>query len=341
MLIKKFKKGCALFITVLFIISNFSSLLLAAKVDPKKFPLGSVEIRALAPGGTAACEGAVFIAKEKGFFEEQGIDVTLVSGDFEVTKAGLQKGSFPIGTNDIPIFMAINEGLDVKIIDGVHRGCIKLLVPKNSPIKTVKDLKGKKVGVDSFGGSAMIFTGVLLGEAGIDAKNGVEWIVYPLDQLEGAADRGEFDAYTSWDPFATLSERKGYRVLSDFANDPIFEGVYCCFLIASGKVLRKNPKLIKALDKAYQKAEDWISHNSAEAAKIIIDKKYIAADDPELVRALLETYEFGSHHRNNTKKLTVKEEVIFFTEKLKALEYLPKNLDTKKFVDNVYYDINQ
>jgi NitT/TauT family transport system substrate-binding protein len=300
-----------------------------------RFPLGTIEIQAL---GGGACAAPCYIAKEKGFYEAEGLDVTLVAGTFETNKTGLASGKFPVAMGDFQFFPSANEGLDIKLIAGLHEGCIKLLAPPGSPIKNAKDLDHKRIGVDEIGGTPMAITSVYLANNGIDPIKGVTWLPYPLEQLMGIAERGQLDAIALWDPFATLAVKKGYRVLCDIGTHPLFKGRYCCFLYASGKQLKENPKRIKAILKALEKSSEWITKHPEETAKIMIQKKYVACDDPALIAELIKSYKYHSCHNAGTRH-KAKTDALYFTDQLKKTGFLPKTLDTQKFVDNLYFEL--
>lgn len=70
------------------------------------------------------------MAKEKGFFAEEGIDAKLIAADGETRKLGLSKGTYALTNSDFQFFQAIENGVDIKIVDGIHIGCIKVLVKK-------------------------------------------------------------------------------------------------------------------------------------------------------------------------------------------------------------------
>ncbi|MDP4272171.1 MAG: ABC transporter substrate-binding protein [Bacteroidota bacterium] len=300
-----------------------------------EFPLGKIEIQGL---NGAACGAPGYIAKEKGFFAAEGLDVTLVSGTFETNKTGLASGKFPVAIGDFQFFPSINEGLQIKLIAGLHQGCIKLVVPPGSKIKTAKDLAGKRIGVDEIGGTPMAISSVYLANAGIDPKTGVNWLAYPVELLQKVAEKGEVDAVALWDPFGTLAEKKGYTVLCDIGKHPLFAGRYCCCLYASAEQLKDYPERIKAILRAYNKASEWIATHPEETAKLIIKKKYISSDDPELITELIKSYQYHSHHNASTP-LKAKEDALYFTDQLKKKGFLPKNIDTQKFVDGFYYEL--
>lgn len=300
-----------------------------------EFPLGKIEIQGL---NGAACGAPGYIAKEKGFFAAEGLDVTLVSGTFETNKTGLASGKFPVAIGDFQYFPSANEGLDIKLIAGLHEGCIKLVVPPGSKIKDAKDLAGKRIGVDEIGGTPMAISSVYLANSGIDPKTGVSWLAYPVELLQSVAEKGQVDAVALWDPFGTLAEKKGYRVLCDIGKHPLFAGKYCCCLYASSEQLKDYPERIKAILRAYNKASEWIAQHPEETASIIIKKKYISSDDPALITELIKSYKYHAHH-NAAVAHKAKDDALYFTNELKKAGFLPKDLDTKKFVEKLYYEL--
>ncbi|GHT80249.1 ABC transporter substrate-binding protein [Actinomycetota bacterium] len=307
------------------------------------YPLGKTQIQAL---GGGVCGAPTYIAVEKGFFAEQGIDVELVSGTFAQQQSGLQSGQFLVANGDFQFFPAVNEGLDLNIIGGLHEGCIKLLVPKDSPIQTVADLKGKKIGVDEIGGTPWAITSVALAQAGIDPgveAGQVTWAPYDLSVLSNVASAGEIDAFAAWDPFGTLAEKDdGARVLVDIGEDSVFAGKYCCFLYASADAVNNQPDQVKALLNGWYKAVEWISANPEEAAKIITDgsqhEAYVASDDTALIAELLSSYHYQNHH-DSTNQGQAKTDALYFADELKKTGYLPADLNSQDFINKLWVDI--
>ena len=81
----------------------------------------------------ALCGAPLYIAYENGYFAEEGVKVTLISADSETRKVGLNNGSIPITNGDFQFFPSIESGVEVSVIDGLHNGCIKLVVKPDSP----------------------------------------------------------------------------------------------------------------------------------------------------------------------------------------------------------------
>ena len=81
------------------------------------FKYGKIDI----PGKDGAlCGAPIYIAYENGYFAEEGFDVNLISADFETRKIGLNNGTIPIVNGDFQFFPSIENGINVKVVDGLH-----------------------------------------------------------------------------------------------------------------------------------------------------------------------------------------------------------------------------
>jgi NitT/TauT family transport system substrate-binding protein len=283
------------------------------------------------------------IAALKGFFDEEGVKINLVSGStFEVSRTALATGKMAIQNGDFQYFPAVYNGVDVKLIGGLHEGCIKILAPKSSGITTLEDLrnrKGLRFAVDEIGGTPMSVASVAAGSVGLDPQTDIIWLPFPSDQEVQAVESGEADILASWDPFATLAENTGnYNVLVDIRTHPLFKDRACCFLFGSGKLVRDNPGAVAAVLRAVNKAADWIGHNPEEAAKLLIAEKKIATDDVALVTNLLGHYAYAAHAGPGANA-QAKNDAVYFARHLTQIGYLPSDLDPQKFVDDLYVDI--
>ncbi|MBR0599469.1 ABC transporter substrate-binding protein [Sinanaerobacter chloroacetimidivorans] len=305
-----------------------------------QYKYGKIDI----PGKDGAlCAAPIYIAYEQGFFAEEGFDVTLISADTETRKIGLNNGTIPIVNGDFQFFPSIEEGVKVKVVDGLHNGCIKFIVPKDSPINNARDLKGKKIAVDEIGGTPHQVASVWLEKAGISAKqedNEVTFVPYTDGNLEiESVKNGDVDVAALWDPLGSIAEQTGdFKVIFDLSTDPTFAGKYCCFLYASEKVLNEDPEKVAALLRAYNKAQNWIAENPKEAVDIIADKKYAAIEDKVLAEALVKSYAYPSAENHASGNTHIYEDVLYFVQELQSIGYL-KTKDAAAFADQIYFDV--
>jgi NitT/TauT family transport system substrate-binding protein len=238
------------------------------------------------------CEAPIFVAQEKGFYAEVGLDVELVKTDWDGLREGLGTGTFDANhTLIMYLLKPIENGVDVKITAGVHTGCLRVQTGVNSDIKSVKELKGKKIGVPTHIGSPpYLFCSRTLAAAGIDPRpdqKDVEWVAYPPAELGLALSQGKIDALATSDPIGTiLLGKKQVKTLADQAVDDPYKDEYCCAAVVSGKLARENPKAAAKVTRALLKGAKWVSENPTPAAKVGVDKKYVAASEEINAQAL-------------------------------------------------------
>jgi NitT/TauT family transport system substrate-binding protein len=229
------------------------------------------------------CEAPIFMAVEKGFFKEEGLNVSLVKCEWANYKDVLGLGGFDITHHLVMYFLKpIEQGLDVKFTGGIHRGCLRVQAGAQSDIHSVKDLRGKRIGVPGMGTPPFIFANRVLGANGIDASKEITWRVFPSGELGLAIDKGEVDAVADSEPIGSLllAEGKVKNVADQAADDP-YKNEYCCAVIVNGKFLAKNPKAAAAGTRALLKGAKWVETNPAAAARLSVEKKYLASN-PEL-----------------------------------------------------------
>jgi NitT/TauT family transport system substrate-binding protein len=312
----------------------------SSQESSQEYKYGKVDIPGL---DGSLCGAPIYIAYEKGFFAEEGFDVNLISADFETRKIGLNNGTIPIVNGDFQFFPSIEQGVNVKVVDGLHNGCIKFVVRPDSDIKEAKDLKGKKIGVDEIGGTPHQVASVWIEQAGISAlqeDNEVTFLPFSDGNLElEALYSGEIDVAAMWDPLGSVAEKEGKaKVIFDLSTDPAFAGKYCCFLYASSKVLQQEPEKVAALLRAYQKAQNWISENPEEAVDIIIKGKYAQIEDKELATELIKSYGYPSTADRKADKQNVKKDVEYFVNALYDIGYL--TTDPTEFANDIYADVD-
>ncbi|PYK96657.1 MAG: myristoyl transferase [Verrucomicrobia bacterium] len=238
---------------------------------------GPVKIRVGYIGLT--CEAPIFTAVEKGFFKDEGLDASLVKCQWANYKDVLALGGFDVTHHLVMYFLKpVEQGLDVKFTGGIHRGCLRVQAAAKGNIRLIKDLRGKRIGVPGMGTPPFIFANRVLGANGIDSSKEITWLVFPAGELGLALDKGEVDAVANSEPIGSLLLADGkVRNIADQAADVPYKDEYCCAVLVNGKYLARNPKACAAATRALLKAAKWVEANPAAAAKLSVEKKYLAS----------------------------------------------------------------
>ena len=141
-----------------------------------------------------------------------------------------------------------------------------LVVPKDSPIKSVADLKGKKVAATK-GTDPFLFLLRSLHAEGLK-KTDIEHVALQHADGRAALEQGRVDAWAGLDPLMAASE-------VDAGSKLIYRNVSFNtygFLNTTEKFAKEHPEYVKKVIAAYEKARKWIIANPDETAKIVSEE---------------------------------------------------------------------
>jgi sulfonate transport system substrate-binding protein len=183
------------------------------------------------------------------------------------------------------------------------------------------------------GSPPFLFASRVLAKNGVDPQTEVEWITFPSDAMELALDRGEVDAVASSEPIGTiLLANKKVRKLVDQGIDPPYSQEYCCVTAVNGEFARKNPKAAASVTRALLKGSKWVAANKTAAARLAVEKGYLAST-PELnVQAI----------RDVTYRPAVaraKQDIIQVAKEMKAANFLNPNTDPVELAKRAWLDL--
>jgi len=133
---------------------------------------------------------------------------------FEAQRVGAVDTSY---AGDLPVLMAASGGVPLKLIatNVGYPQANGLLVQKDSPIRSVRDLKGRTVVVSSAKGSiSQHLLYAALEEAGLKREDITVKFVLPTD-ASAAFNAGQIDAWATFDPYLGIAEQHGARLLRD------------------------------------------------------------------------------------------------------------------------------
>lgn len=242
------------------------------------------------------CEAPIQMGVEKGFFEAEGLKFEMVKADAAHMAEAIGSGQVDAGFGLLGKYLQpIDNGLDIKVTAGIHTGCTKLLVPQNSDIKSVADLKGKKVGTGGLGATSTIITRRSLYHAGLNASldnSDVEFVVYSESDLAQALQKGAIDAIVLGDPKASIAERDyNLKTIIDTAKDDEYKNEYCCISFVTGDVAKNHPEVAEKFTRAIMKVSQWVENNKEETAKIQVEKNWVAGN-AQFNAQVLSTYNY-------------------------------------------------
>ncbi len=242
------------------------------------------------------CAAPIYVAIEKGYFDDEKLAWTEYRVDTGQAIPLLTTGKIDVINNLLAtLIQPIANGLEVKIPLGLHTGCVKVLVPPDSPIKTVKDLKGKRIGTAGMAVSSTVITQRVLASLGVGVtadRLEVEWVIYQDSDLPLALEKKTVDAVAMNDPKAAILESEGKgRVILDSATDSFLKDEYCCVIVARTEAVAKHPAEVAKFVRAVQRGSKFVQEHPEETAKLLADKKWVAGD-PALNAAVLKTYDY-------------------------------------------------
>jgi len=246
--------------------------------------------------GGILCEAPLHIAVEQGFFEEEGLEVDLVLLAPGTANEAVAAGTIEAGFSLLAAQIApLANGLPIKITTGLHTGCDKILVPADSGINSIEDLRGKRIGVSSLTASPAIITMRALAAAGVGvttANMEVEFVVYTNSELPLALQNGAVDVIAMNDPTAYIAAQEyGLSILLDSATDEPWCDQYCCVAYVRENIAEEYPEIAAKYTRAMQKAAAWVSENSDETARIQVENNWVQGN-AEGNAEILKTYNY-------------------------------------------------
>lgn len=212
--------------------------------------------------------GPLWIAEEKGFFKKNGIDVTLMkmesNTDRRTALAANRIQGFSSTVDTHVVSAASNvDVVQVVALDESHGG--DGIVAKKE-IKSLKDLKGKKVAVQTDGGASFFWFLYLLKQEGIDFKE-IDAQNMTAGDAGAAFVANKVDAAVTWEPWLTKAKNTDFgNVLMTSDASP---GVITSTIAMRRDFVKENPKAVKALVKSWFEAMEFYQTNKQEALEIM------------------------------------------------------------------------
>ncbi|WP_410487510.1 sulfonate ABC transporter substrate-binding protein [Acinetobacter sp. SAAs470] len=216
--------------------------------------------------------GLLPIVKERGVLEKtlkaQGIQVKWI--EFPAGPQlleGLNVGSVAFGeAGEAPPIFAQAAGSQLIYVANQPSApnAEALIVPKNSSIHSIQDLKGKRVVLNK--GSNVHYLLLRLLEKHQLKLSDINIIYLPPADARAAFERGAVDAWVIWDPFFAAAEQQlGARVIATGQN--VVKNYQ--FYLADRQFAQQHPQLLQTVIKELNTTTQWVAQHQTEAAKLL------------------------------------------------------------------------
>ena len=183
----------------------------------------------------------------------------------------LNAGAVDVGAlGDAPYVFALGAGASLKVVSIIHaegRNTTALLVPKDSPIKTAADLKGKKI-VTGRGSIGHYLAIKALACAGLTSQD-VQFIFLLPAESRLVLDNGTADAWATWDPYTTVVTSQSQARIIASGNTLLSNHLYLA--ATSQAIADKRTQLddfVARVDRAYAWANTHPNEYAAAQTKI-------------------------------------------------------------------------
>jgi NitT/TauT family transport system substrate-binding protein len=211
--------------------------------------------------------GPLYIAREKGFFADEGLDVDLVvMEDVKTRMPALAAGRIDVAVTTIDTvlgFTSAERPLTYLFAVDDSRGGDGIVASKD--IRSVADLKGKKVAFTQ-GSVSQFFLSVLLKDAGLKLSD-VNGMNMTAGDAGAAFVAGQVDAAVTWEPWLSRGKATDHgALLVDSSTKP---GLITDVMVTTRETLEKRRPEMEALYRAWSKAVAWQKANEKEADAIM------------------------------------------------------------------------
>ncbi|OGQ82197.1 MAG: hypothetical protein A3F90_10170 [Deltaproteobacteria bacterium RIFCSPLOWO2_12_FULL_60_19] len=208
------------------------------------------------------------VAEKRGFFKEEGLEVELIRMNANVSITALATGDIDYTMIFGSVVRGAMRGLPIKVVASFMDSSTHTLIARPE-FKSLKDLKGKTLGVSSFGATADVAARMMFKQAGIDPEKEIKIIALGADRARFAAlKEGIVDVAVISPPADAEGKKMGFNVLARAYELFSFPFVG---LGTNVKKLKEKPDEIKKTIKALIKANRYIPANRDGAIQVLAE----------------------------------------------------------------------
>jgi NitT/TauT family transport system substrate-binding protein len=179
------------------------------------------------------------------------------------------------------IVSQLAAGQPMTALAGIHSGCYELFA--HEPVRTISDLKGRKVGIvgdllsdetaPRYTSGGYMLLAVMAAYVGLDPHRDIDWITPgPSGTPKQLFVEREVDAFLAAPPEPQeLRARKIGQVILNEATDQPWSQYFCCLTSGNREFVRRHPIATKRYLRAVLKAADLCAADPARAARRLVD----------------------------------------------------------------------
>ena len=237
------------------------------------------EITRIRMATASLCTSPMYIAEEllraEGFSDVQYVeDNTPEVGTAKMVATGAVDFDMTFGLTTL---LRVDAGEPVVMIAGIHAGCYELF--GNAQIRSIRDLRGRKVAVPGLGSSHHLYLSVVASYVGLDPDQ-ISWVTMSPKEAMRQLAEGKVDAYLGFPPDPQLLRAQGIgHVLLNSSTDQPWSQYFCCMVIANRDFVQRYPVATKRALRAMLKATDLCATQPGRSAQLLVDKGYVQSRD--------------------------------------------------------------
>jgi NitT/TauT family transport system substrate-binding protein len=207
---------------------------------------------------------SLYVAADKGFFREEGLDVELIQVSPRLGAMAVMNGDVAFTTSFTSTFRAILQGVPLKLVMVALKKGIYYLVTRPE-IKNIQELKGKKLGIATIRGTDSIVAEELLRSKGFNPALLQQIVIGDTRLRAQALMTGVVEVVSLSPPHDLLLKNMGYNILAG----PPEVGLPASGLFTSNRLLQENPQLVTRSLRAVVKANRLIAENRQETIAVM------------------------------------------------------------------------
>jgi NitT/TauT family transport system substrate-binding protein len=250
--------------------------------QPATLKVGVIPIADVAP---------LYLGMKEGFFKDEQLTIKpqLAEGGAAITPA-VVSGDFQIGfSNTISLLIAASQNLPVQIISqGVLGGKSEeeawadLLVPKNGPVKTTKDLEGKTIAVNTLKNICEVTIKASLEKDGVDV-NTLKFAEVPFPDMNAALDGGRVDGACVVEPFVSQGKAGKSRGIDPFYVRTAPDLTVATYFTTK-QYAEQNADVVDRFVRAMNKSLTYAQSHPDEVRQVLLDYTEIPPEATEAIK---------------------------------------------------------